>query len=43
MLLLLLGGPIAGWLMRGSRGVLFGLVISLFAVIWYVIEEKRIL
>ncbi|MGQ0635331.1 MAG: hypothetical protein ACT4QC_12020 [Planctomycetaceae bacterium] len=43
MLLLLVGGPMVGWAIRGSRGVLFGLAVSLLAVIWFFIEEKRLL
>lgn len=43
MLALLLGGPILGWLLNGDRGLLLGLVVSLFAIVWYVIEERRLL
>jgi len=43
MLLLFLAGPIVGWLLQGDRGLLFGLIVSALAVIWFVIEEKHIL
>lgn len=43
MLALLLGGPIGGWLIKGDRGLLFGLAVSLFAVVWFVIEERKLL
>jgi hypothetical protein len=43
MLVLLLGGPVGGWLLNGDRGLLFGLIVSLFAVVWFVIEERKLL
>ena len=42
MLLMFIGGPLAGYLMREDRGAMFGLVVSVFAVIWYFLEERRI-
>ena len=42
MLVLFLGGPITGWLLREDRGFLFGLVVSLLAVVWFLLEEKKI-
>jgi hypothetical protein len=42
-LAILLAGPIMGKLMNGDRGLLFGLVVSLLAVIWFVIEERKVL
>lgn len=43
MLGLLVGGPVGGWLINGDRGLLFGLVLSLFAVVWFAIEERHLL
>lgn len=40
---LLLGGPIGGWLLKGDRGLLLGLVVSLLAIIWLFVEERKIL
>lgn len=42
MLLMLLGGPIAGWLINGDRGVMFGLAVSVLAVGWFLLEQKKI-
>ncbi|HTI51383.1 MAG TPA: hypothetical protein VL475_10545 [Planctomycetaceae bacterium] len=41
--MLLVGGPIVGFLLNGDRGLLFGLVVSLLAVVWLVIEERKVL
>ncbi|MFN0050973.1 MAG: hypothetical protein ACKV0T_02205 [Planctomycetales bacterium] len=43
MTLLFLGGPLVGYLVRGDRGVLFGLVVSVLALIWFVMEETKLL
>jgi hypothetical protein len=43
MLLLLVGGPIVGVLVRGDRGLLFGLLVSLLAVVWFLIEERKLM
>lgn len=42
-LLLFLAGPIVGWLVLDDRGLLFGLIVSALAVVWFVVEEKHIL
>jgi hypothetical protein len=42
MLLMLVGGPIAGWLINGDRGILFGLVVSALAVVWFLLEQRKI-
>ncbi len=42
MVLLFIGGPLIGYLMLESRGLLFGLAVSVLAVIWYFLEERRI-
>jgi hypothetical protein len=38
----LLGGPICGWLMNGDRGVLFGLAVSVLAIVWLFLEQRKI-
>ena len=43
MLALLLGGPIAGVIVNGDRGLLFGLIVSLLAIIWFIVEERKLL
>jgi hypothetical protein len=43
MSILFLGGPVVGWLLNGDRGLLFGLVVSVFAIVWFVIEERKLL
>jgi hypothetical protein len=43
MLILFIGGPLVGYLLRGDRGLLFGLIVSLLAVVWYLIEERKLL
>lgn len=43
ILALFLGGPIAGWLLLADRGLLFGLTVSLLAVAWFLIEERKLL
>lgn len=43
MLALFLGGPLIGYALRGDRGVLFGLVASVLAVVWFLVEERKIL
>lgn len=40
---LFVGGPVAGWLLNGDRGLLLGLVVSLIALAWFVIEERKLL
>lgn len=42
MLLMLLGGPIVGWLINGDRGIMFGLAVSALAVIWFLLEQRKI-
>jgi hypothetical protein len=42
MLLMFAGGPLVGYLMRGDRGAMFGLAVSVLAVTWYLLEERRI-
>lgn len=42
MLVMFLGGPSAGWLMNGHRGLMFGLVLSVLAVGWFLLEERRV-
>lgn len=43
ILALFLGGPLIGYLLRGDRGLLFGLVASALAAVWFVVEQRRIL
>jgi hypothetical protein len=43
MLLLFVGGPLLGWLMLDDRGLLFGLIVSVLAVGWFLVEEKHLL
>ena len=42
MLLMLLGGPIAGWLINGDRGIMFGLAVSALSVFWFLLEQRKI-
>ncbi|MGE5191484.1 MAG: hypothetical protein ACM3U2_03210 [Deltaproteobacteria bacterium] len=42
MLLLFVGGPLVGYLINDHRGAMFGLAVSVLAVIWYFLEERRI-
>ena len=42
-LLILTGGPVAGWLLNGDRGILFGLIASALAVVWLLIEERKLM
>lgn len=42
MLVLLLGGPVAGWLLNGDRGIVFGMATSVIAVTWFLLEQRRI-
>ena len=42
MILMFLGGPIGGWLLRGDRGAMFGLAVSVLAIIWFLLEQRRI-
>lgn len=42
MLTMFLGGPLVGWLLRGDRGLMFGLAVSVLAVIWFLGEERKI-
>ncbi|MBS0261315.1 MAG: hypothetical protein JSS02_05110 [Planctomycetes bacterium] len=41
-LLLFVVGPVAGWLINGDRGLMFGFAVSVLAVIWYTLEHRRI-
>lgn len=40
---ILMGGPVVGWLINGDRGILFGLIASVLAVVWLVIEERKLM
>lgn len=40
---LFVAGPILGGLIGGDRGILLGLGVSLFAVIWFWVEVRRAL
>lgn len=42
MLALLVGGPLVGWLFNGDRGMLFGMATSVIAVMWFLLEQRRI-
>ncbi len=42
MLLMFLGGPSVGWLINGHRGLMFGLALSVLAVGWFLLEERRV-
>jgi hypothetical protein len=43
MLLMLVGGPVGGWLINGDRGLLFGLGVGGLAIVWFLIEERKLL
>ena len=36
------GGPIAGWLINGDRGIVFGLAVSALAIVWFLLEQRKI-
>lgn len=40
--LMLLGGPIAGWLINGDRGIMFGLAVSALSICWFLLEQRKI-
>jgi hypothetical protein len=42
MAVMFVGGPLVGYLMRGDLGAMFGLAVSILALIWYFLEERRI-
>jgi len=42
MVLMLLGGPICGWLINGDRGIMFGLAVSILAIGWFLLEQWKI-
>lgn len=42
MLLMFLGGPTVGWLLNDDRGLLFGAAVSVLAIIWFILEQRRI-
>jgi hypothetical protein len=39
---ILVGGPIGGWLINGDRGILFGLAVSVLAIVWLFLEQRKI-
>lgn len=41
--MLLVGGPAIGWLLNADRGFLFGSLVSVLAIIWCAIEERKLL
>jgi hypothetical protein len=42
MLAMFVGGPILGWFINGDRGTMFGLVVSVLAIGWFLLEERKI-
>lgn len=42
MILMFVGGPIIGWLVNGDRGTMFGLAVSVLAIIWFLLEQTKI-
>ncbi len=42
MVLMFVGGPIVGWLLNGDRGIMFGLAVSVLALVWFLMERARI-
>jgi hypothetical protein len=42
MLLMFAGGPIIGWLVNGDRGIMFGFAVSVLAIVWFLLERRRI-
>ena len=40
--LMLVGGPLVGWLISDHRGLMFGLVVSMLAIIWFLLEQRKI-
>jgi hypothetical protein len=39
----LFGGPIVGWLLNADRGLLFGSFVSVIAILWCAVEERKLL
>jgi hypothetical protein len=42
MVLMLVGGPLVGWLVNADRGLMFGLAVSVLAVVWFLLEQRKI-
>jgi hypothetical protein len=42
MAVMFVGGPIAGWLINGDRGMVFGLAVSALAIVWFLLEQRKI-
>jgi hypothetical protein len=42
MLAMFVGGPTIGWFINGDRGAMFGLVVSVLAIGWFLLEERKI-
>jgi hypothetical protein len=42
MFLMFAGGPIIGWLLNGDRGTMFGLAVSVLAIGWFLLEQRKI-
>ena len=42
MVVMFIGGPLIGWLLNGDRGVIFGLAVSVLAVCWFLLEQRKI-
>jgi hypothetical protein len=42
MLAMFVGGPVIGWFVNGDRGAMFGLVVSVLAIGWFLLEVRKI-
>jgi hypothetical protein len=42
MVVMLVGGPLVGWLVNGDRGLMFGLAVSVLAIVWFLLEQRKI-
>ena len=42
MLVMLIGGPTAGWVINSDRGLMFGLAVSVLAIVWFLLEQRKI-
>jgi hypothetical protein len=43
ILVFVIGGPAVGWVLNGDRGLLLGLIVSLFAVVWSLVARRKVL
>ena len=42
MAALFFGGPVAGWLLNGDRGLLLGLATCVIAGAWFALDERKL-